>query len=151
MPLEGPGLGISVEAAYEIAGFTRGIEVDIKSLSDFAERLRYELTTNLEPAWKAIEKTLDKPHFGNSAELELDDKRGAYDMYLQGSKLFFRNVIEGIRQMADAAEQIGAKYARADQFAQVKADDVTQVLPQVTPAAPPTPAPAPRGSQQYAI
>jgi hypothetical protein len=128
---------MATDHAYQVAKFER-IDVDIRSLSDFARALREELRRNVEPAWKEISPTLldDVPRFGNDPELELDDKRAMYNGYLRQSKMLLRNLMEGIRQMADAAEQIGAQYSRADQFAQVKADDVRAVLPDIAPPAP---------------
>jgi hypothetical protein len=127
-----------VGTAYDIAGYQK-IEVDITSLTDFAEALRLEVEVNLKPAWERISAVLDEPRFGNSAELNLGEKRGVYDAYLQEAKLFFQNVITGTVQLADSAERIGAAYRDADEFSSIKLADVNAVLPTVvTGAAPAT-------------
>jgi hypothetical protein len=122
---------MTTEQAYSETGFQK-IEVDIKSLSDFAHALRREFEENLLPAWERIGPTLDQgAQFGFSEELDLGEKRTVYDGYLRQAKLFLRDIIEGTDQLARAAEQIGANYSRADQFAKVQADDVHSVLPEV--------------------
>lgn len=117
-----------IERAQAESGFTR-IEVDITSLGDFAKALRREVEENLRPAWGTIEPTLDQPAFGLSPLLELDDKRLMYEEYLLGAKDLFRSLIDGVEQLAWAAERIAADYQGADQLAQVTTDRVWAELP----------------------
>jgi hypothetical protein len=134
----GPGEpGMPVDQAYGAMGVAR-IEVDVTSISEFAEVLRREIEENLRPAWHRIEQTLGNgAQFGLSPELEdLGDKRAQYEKYLKHAKLLFRDVIEGVDQFAQAADQIAASYTRADQFAKVTVDDVNKALP-ATPGGPP--------------
>jgi hypothetical protein len=130
----------AVERAYANTGFHR-IDVDINSLSDFADALKRELTENLYPAWQKINNTLidDGPQFGNTPALDLGDKRTMYNLYLQETKDFLRNVINGVAQFAQSADEIGRRYQRSDQFAEITVTDVTSVLPDVRSAANPTP------------
>jgi len=130
----------AVEQAYANTGFHR-IDVDINSLSDFADALRQELTENLYPAWQKINNLLisDGPQFGNSPSLDLGAKRTTYYTYLQETKEFLRNVINGVAQFAQSADEIGQRYQRADQFSRITVTDVTNILPDVRGAANPTP------------
>jgi hypothetical protein len=125
-----------VDVAYSVAGFER-IEVDINSLSDFASALRREVEVNLKPCLDRIGKTLDRPYFGNEPVLDLGDKRTTYDDYMSQTKIFLQNIMMGTVQLAQAADNIAASYREADQFAQIKAEDVTSVLPAI-PAPPPS-------------
>lgn len=125
------GEAIPVDQAYEIAGFEM-IDVDIRSLSDFAAALRQEMEVNLEPAWERITALLDQPRFGRSEELGLGDKRTVYDGHLEAARTFFRNVITGTAQLADAAERIAANYSSTDQFSAIQVGDVVNVLPAPT-------------------
>ena len=50
---------MTTDQAYSETGFQK-IEVDIKSLSDFAHALRREFQENLLPAWERIGPTLDQ-------------------------------------------------------------------------------------------
>jgi hypothetical protein len=127
-----PSPGMSVDQAYSSTDMTK-IEVDITSISQFAEVLRREIEENLQPAWRRIEATLDKGgQFGLSPELsELHVKRLEYDSYLKSAKDLFRDVIEGVFQFAEGADQIAASYQRADQFAKVTAADVETAMPKV--------------------
>src|SRR5690348_13171450 len=115
----------AVERAYASTGFHR-IDVDINSLSDFADALRRELNENLYPAWNKINNMLidHGPQFGNSPTLELGPKRSLYNGYLQETRDFLRNVIEGVYQFAASADEIGRRYQRADQFSMVTMADV---------------------------
>ena len=130
----------AVEQAYKNLDFQR-IDVDINSLSDFADALNQELTDHLYPAWTHISKMLldDGPQFGNNPALELGDKRTTYHLYLQETKDFLRNVINGVHQFAQSADEIGRRYQRSDQFSKITVADVTSVLPDVRGAADPTP------------
>ncbi len=125
--------GMSVDQAYTSTNSTK-IEVDITSISQFAEVLRREIDENLRPAWQRIQGTLGEgAQFGLSPELgDLSGKRQEYDRYLQQAKLLFRDVIEGVFQFADGADKIAASYGQADQFAKVTADDVNKAMPTVT-------------------
>lgn len=124
-----------IDLAYQNSGLHR-IDVDINSLSDFADALRREYTENLIPAWKKISTDLVNPgpQFGVSPELDLDDKRVDYQRSVDRAATFLRNVIAGVYQLAESAEEIGRRYQRADQFAKVNLGDVTSVLPSVPPA-----------------
>jgi len=123
---------MTVDQAYSGSNMTK-IEVDITSISQFAEVLRHEIDTNLRPAWQRMEQTFEQgAQFGLSPELsELDTKRAQYDAYLKQAKQLFRDVIEGVYQFADGADKIAAGYRRADQFAKVTADDVNKAMPEV--------------------
>jgi hypothetical protein len=124
---------MNVDQAYASTGSTK-IDVDITSISQFAEVLRREIDENLRPAWERIQSTLGQgAQFGLSPELDdLSGKRQQYDRYLQQAKLLFRDVIEGVFQFADGADKIAASYARSDQFAKVTAEDVNKAMPVVT-------------------
>jgi hypothetical protein len=129
----GSAPNMSVDQAYSSTNATK-IDVDITSISQFAEVLRREIDENLRPAWQRIQSTLGEgAQFGLSPELDdLSGKRLEYDRYLQQAKLLFRDVIEGVFQFADGAEKIAASYARSDQFAKVTAEDVSKAMPIVT-------------------
>lgn len=122
---------IPVDEAYALAGLQK-LEVDIRSLADFADALRQEVDINLKPAWTRISAVLDEPRFGRSDELGLGYKRSLYDTYIQDAKLFFQNVITGTVQLAEAADRIGAAYGRTDADAGIQVTDVTAVLPATT-------------------
>lgn len=124
---------MSVDQAYASTGSTK-IDVDITSISQFAEVLRREIDENLRPAWDRIQTTLgQEAQFGLSPELDdLNGKRQLYTDYLKQAKLLFRDVIEGVYQFAEGADKIAASYARSDQFAKVTADDVNKAMPIVT-------------------
>jgi hypothetical protein len=124
---------MSVDQAYASTGATK-IDVDITSISQFAEVLRREIDENLRPTWQRIQSTLGEgAQFGLSPELDdLSSKKQQYDRYLQQAKLLFRDVIEGVYQFAEGADAIAANYARSDQFAKVTADDVNKAMPTVT-------------------
>ncbi len=124
---------MNLDQAYASTGSTK-IDVDITSISQFAEVLRREIDENLRPAWDRIQTTLGQEgQFGLSPELDdLSGKRKQYTNYLQQAKLLFRDVIEGVFQFADGADKIAASYARSDQFAKVTADDVNKAMPIVT-------------------
>lgn len=124
---------MNTDEAYGAFEVTK-IEVDITSISAFAEVLRREIEETLQPTWQRIQQTLGQgAQFGLSPELsELDVKRAQYDRYLNQAKLLFRDVIEGVHQFAEGADKMAAGYARADQFAKVTADDVNTALPSGT-------------------
>jgi hypothetical protein len=131
LPPDERDTGMPLDQARSISGF-KPIDVDIKSLSDFANALQQEVETNLRPAWNKILPTLDKgSQFAFTDELGLGDKRSTYDRYLQMAKIFFRDVAEGTRQLSEAAAQIGANYDKADQFSKVQVGDVEKALPKV--------------------
>lgn len=119
-----------VEWAQTASGFTR-IEVDIRSLADFAQALRREVEENLRPGWQAIEPTLNEPAFGLSPQLELDDKRGLYHDYLREAKELFLNLVEGVEQMAAAADRIASGYQGADQLGGLTVEHVAAELPPI--------------------
>jgi ABC-type transporter Mla subunit MlaD len=125
--------GMNVDLAYSSTDSTK-IDVDITSISQFAEVLRREIDENLRPTWQQIQETLGQAgQFGLSPELDdLSAKRQEYDRYLQQAKQLFRDVIEGVYQFADGADKIAASYGRADQFAKVTAEDVNKAMPTVT-------------------
>src|SRR5437588_2293118 len=115
----------AVEQAYANTGFHR-IDVDINSLSDFADALRQELTENLYPAWQKINNLLisDGPQFGNSPSLDLGAKRTTYYTYLQETKEFLRNVINGVVQFATLADAIGHLYTQAAHYTWITVPDI---------------------------
>jgi hypothetical protein len=122
----------AVDQAYQNLGLQR-IDVDINSLSDFADVLMREYHEHLLPAWDNINKKLiaGGPQFGNSPDLELGKKRTDYATYLRETQEFLRSVIMGVYQFAQSAKEIGGRYQRADQFARVTIGDVTSVLPNI--------------------
>jgi hypothetical protein len=123
---------MNVDQAYSSTNATK-IDVDITSITQFAEVLRREIDENLRPTWQKIQDSLGQgAQFGLSPELgDLSGKRQEYDRYLQQARQLFRDVIEGVYQFADGAEKIAASYGRADQFAKVTADDVNKAMPSV--------------------
>jgi hypothetical protein len=124
---------MNTDQAYVEAGFTK-LEVDIHSLTDFADALQREIDTNLAKAYHQITQGLNTgPQFAFSSELDLDGKRDTYDTYLTKAKQLFKDIVDGTQQLADAARQIGANYAASDQFAKVTTSDVTKVLPKLPP------------------
>jgi hypothetical protein len=145
---ETTSVSLSAEQARGLLDF-KMIDVNITSLTDFAEALRQEIAKNVEPVWNQIRPTLleDKPWFGNSAELELGPKRSEYERYLRSARTLVFNIMEGMRQLADAAEAIGSAYREADQFAQVTSGDVERRLPTIqTTTASTEPQPQPQAS-----
>jgi hypothetical protein len=88
--------GMSVDQAYNSTDTTK-IDVDITSISQFAEVLRCEIEENLQPTWRRIQTTLDKGgQFGLSPELsELHAKRLEYDRYLNRAKNLFSGCHRG--------------------------------------------------------
>jgi hypothetical protein len=122
-------------AAIEASAAFKEVRVDIKSLSDFADLLRKELETNLDPAWERLGgATLleDKPQFGRSATVGLDYQSATYEGYLKEARLLLLNLIKGTRAIADAAEAIASQYQQSDQFASIQAEQVRQYLPTIT-------------------
>lgn len=126
-------MALSAAQIEASAGF-QDITVDIKSLGDFADLLRKELETNLEPAWQKLGGDAllgDRPQFGKSAELDLGNASVEYSEYLRESRLLLRNLITGTKLIADAADRIAAQYRGADQFASIQAEQVHQYLPAI--------------------
>ena len=122
------------KAQIEASANFEQIKVDIKSLGDFANLLRAELSKNLEPAMDKLggpQLLNDEPQFGHSPELELGGKRNDYDQYLRDGHQLLRNLIAGTKAIADAADRIAAQYEGADQFASIQAGQVHAHLPAI--------------------
>lgn len=127
---DGGATGVTVAQAYRTTGFDQ-IEVDVRSLGDFARALRAELDTNL----LKFKRELDEA-FGHGSQFALDpaladmvDKRRTYEIYLNRTRSLFDNLVQGTTRLAAAAEQIGAGYGQADDLAKLAVDDVNAALP----------------------
>lgn len=134
------GGGPAGGALYDLAQFEY-IDVDIVSLGDFADALQAEVDTNLVPALERLTAQVQVgPRFGLSPQLDqvADKAFNTYGDYLLAANTLFANLVEGTRQLAAAARQIGAGYGGADQFSQIRAEDVAAVLPPVPPSPPQT-------------
>jgi hypothetical protein len=121
---------MTIDEAYQVSGLQK-IEVDINSLSDFADVMRREFQ-NLQNVFDAIDEPLGRgPQFGFDPSLDLGEKRSTYHTYLAQARELLQNVIKGTEQLSYAADQIAANYSRADQFAKVQAADVNKILPEI--------------------